>query len=247
MWLLIFSFLFASLLSFAQSQQKKDRGFAVIEMFVSEGCGASPPAENAMQQLMLDFEKNNRPVILLTYHVDYWNKYGWKDPFSSFAFTRRQKNYTSALRQKEMFTPQVFLNGQQAFAGGETKKIKAAAEMMLNLPVKDSLLIKIDSLRNDTLWLSYQASRADKNFTLAVILFQPMASSQVKKGDNEGKTLVHKNVVRQMEFFSVWRKQGKVGVALRPVLRQQNVWLVAYLQQKQTKQILTVSLPAQKL
>ncbi len=247
MWLLIFSFLFACVLSLAQSQQKKDIGFAVIEMFVSEGCGASPAAENAMQQLMMDFEKNNRPVMLLTYHVDYWNKYGWKDPFSSFAFTRRQKNYTSALRQREMFTPQVFLNGQQAFAGSETKKIKAAAERMLNIPVKDSLLIKIDSLRHDTLWLSYQASRADKNFTLTVIIFQPMASSQVKKGDNEGKTLVHKNVVRQMEFLPVGQKKGKARVVLRHALRQHNLWLVAYLQQKQTKQIVTVSLPAQKL
>lgn len=224
-------------------QQKSESGFAFIELFVSEGCGASPAAEKNLYDMLAEFAKQSKPVTLLTFHVDYWNKYGWQDPFSSFAFTRRQNNYASILKQKEVFTPQVFINGQKAFAGSEIKKIKAEAERMLKAVPKDTLIFKADSTVRDTLWISYSASQADANLTLAVFLVQPEATSKVLKGDNEGKTLFHKNIVRKMEFFPVIKKRGTAGIPLRQFKSQKDFFLIAYLQQKQTKKILAVSKP----
>ncbi len=223
--------------------QKTENGFAVVELFVSEGCGASPQAEKNLYELQAEFSKLNKPVTLLTFHVDYWNKYGWQDPFSSFAFTRRQNNYVSSLKQQEVFTPQVFINGQSAFAGSEFKNIKAETEKMLKGTAKDTLLIKADSTLRDTLWISYSASQADPNLTLAVFLVQPEATSKVMKGDNEGKTLFHKNIVRKMDFFPILKKNGSAGIPLRQFKNQKDLFLIAYLQQKQTKKILAASKP----
>lgn len=223
--------------------QKTESGFAVIELFVSEGCGASPAAEKNLYELLAEYSKQNKPVTLLTFHVDYWNKYGWQDPFSAFAFTRRQNNYVSSLKQQEVFTPQVFINGQSAFAGSEVKKIKAETEKIIKGAAKDTLYVKADSTLRDTLWISYSATQADPNLTLAVFLVQPEASSKVLKGDNEGKTLFHKNIVRKMDFFPVLKKNGSVGIPLRQLKNQKELYLIAYLQQKQTKKILAVSKP----
>lgn len=240
LWLL---YLPASSLSWAQP--KSDNGFAVIELFISEGCGVSPYAEKDMQALLEEYSRKNKPVTMLTFHVDYWNKYGWKDPFSSFAFTRRQNNYVSALKQQEVFTPHVFINGQTAFGGRELKKIKAEIERNIKGPVKDSLTITADSTLRDTVWISYAASQASTNFTLAVFLVQPDASSKVLAGDNEGKTLIHKNVVRKMDFIPVLKKNGSAGIPLRQFKKHGGFYLIAYLQQKQTKKILAVSNPVQ--
>ncbi len=223
--------------------QKTENNFAIIELFVSEGCGASPVAEKQMHALLDEYGKLNKPVTLLTFHVDYWNKYGWQDPFSSLAFTRRQNNYASALKQKEVFTPQVFINGQLAFAGSEIKKIKSETERMLKRTTKDTLLINADSTVRDTLWISCSASQAGPNLTLAVFLVLPEASSNVLKGDNEGKTLAHKNIVRKMDFFPVPEKKWTAGIPLRQFKNKKGMYLVAYLQQKQTKKILAVSKP----
>lgn len=225
--------------------QVGENSFAVIELFVSEGCGASPTSEKYIHEMTEGFKKQNKPVMLLTFHVDYWNKYGWKDPYSSFAFTRRQNNYSSALKQKEVFTPQVFINGQVALAGNEIKKIKAETERVLKMSVKDSLKIKVDSTARDTLWISYSATRANPNLTLAVFFVQPEATTAVLKGDNEGKTLTHKNVVRKMDFFPVIRNNGRVAIPIRQLKNRKDLFLVAYLQQKQTKKILALCRPVQ--
>jgi hypothetical protein len=225
------------------AQQKQDYGFLVIELFISEGCGASPAAERNMRALYEEYSGKNRPVTLLTFHVDYWNKYGWQDPYSSLAFTRRQNNYASVLKQKEVFTPQVFINGQSAFAGSETGKIKKETERMLKTITKDTLMIKADSTVRDTLWISYTATQANINLTLAVFLVQPEATSNVLKGDNQGKTLTHKNSVRKMDFFPVINKNGSAAIPLRQYKNRSGLYVEAYLQQKQTKRIIAVSNP----
>src|SRR5215467_14530643 len=65
-------------------------GFAVVELFTSEGCSSCPPADNAVARLL---KEHNSNVYVLGYHVDYWDNLGWKDAFSNADYTKRQKNY----------------------------------------------------------------------------------------------------------------------------------------------------------
>ena len=85
--------------------------FAVVELFTSEGCHSCPPAEKVMADIKQNAEKNHKNIFCLEYHVDYWNRLGSKDPYSSFQYTNRQKNYTSALNEESMYTPMMLVNG----------------------------------------------------------------------------------------------------------------------------------------
>jgi hypothetical protein len=65
-------------------------GFAVVKLFTSEGCSSCPPADAAVARLL---SKNRSNVYILSFHVDYWNRLGWMDPFSQAAFSARQRQY----------------------------------------------------------------------------------------------------------------------------------------------------------
>ena len=89
--------------------------------------------------------KSGKNIFFLEYHVDYWNKLGWKDPYSSFQFTNRQKNYTSVLNEESLYTPMMVVNGSKCFTGSDQQKADAAVHESLLSPPAAGLKIKIDS------------------------------------------------------------------------------------------------------
>src|ERR1700735_4704349 len=80
------------------------KGFAVLELFTSEGCSSCPPADELMAEIQK--EAKGKAVYILAYHVDYWNNQGWKDSFSSAAYSKRQVQYGDWLNQPQIYTPQ---------------------------------------------------------------------------------------------------------------------------------------------
>jgi len=105
------------------------QGAVVVEMFSSQGCATSPAAELVMSRLGRgDFELEV-PVVVLTFHVDYWDYVGWKDPFGSSQWTVRQKAYVEALGLDAIFTPQVVVQGQaQCIGNDENALIQAITD-----------------------------------------------------------------------------------------------------------------------
>src|SRR5580765_4213272 len=95
-------------------------GFAVIELFTSEGCSSCPPADEAMIDIENEFKKN---VYVIGYHVDYWNYLGWKDIFSNAGWTDRQKAYAQELKLNNIYTPQVVINGSSEFVGSDVNRL----------------------------------------------------------------------------------------------------------------------------
>ena len=93
----------------------------MVELFSSQGCATTPEAEVLVSRLGRgDFELE-APVVVLAYHVDYWDYVGWKDPFGHSQWTVRQKAYVEALGLDTMFTPQVVVQGRaQAVATDQT-------------------------------------------------------------------------------------------------------------------------------
>ena len=79
-------------------------GFAVVELFTSEGCSSCPPADELLAKLQRESAEKN--IYLLAYHVDYWDRLGWKDQFSSNEYTKRQQKYLDWLNLYVMYTPQ---------------------------------------------------------------------------------------------------------------------------------------------
>lgn len=100
----------------------------VVELFSSQGCKISPEAELLISRLGRGDFVLSRPVIVLAYHVDYWDHMGWKDPFGSSLWTVRQKAYVEALNLDTLFTPQIVVQGQAPCVGNDEENLLSAIQ-----------------------------------------------------------------------------------------------------------------------
>jgi len=216
-------------------------GFAVVELFTSQGCSSCPPADKVLSEIAADARSGGKPVYALSFHVDYWNRLGWKDPYSQTAFSRRQSNYVSAGDGGEIFTPQVFVNGHGGFVGSDKAGIRKAIDEALHKSGGGKLTVRNDSLRRDTLFMSYSASLAGAGFSLAFAIVQEKASNSVTRGENKGRTLVHANVVRVFDVVPLRNRTGRAAVALHRTKPGPGYALIALVQRKGTREVVAAT------
>src|SRR5271154_2289788 len=93
----------------------------VLELFTSQGCSSCPPADALLKKLSAE----NSQLLPLSFHVDYWNYLGWKDPYSSPANTDRQRGYASAL-DGQVYTPELVVNGAVGVVGSDEGSVRNA-------------------------------------------------------------------------------------------------------------------------
>jgi hypothetical protein len=152
----------------------------VAELFTSQGCSSCPPADAVAGRL-----RANPAVIVLSFHVNYWDGLGWRDPFSSQASTDRQYAYARSLSERSVFTPQLVLNGTQSLVGSQEGAIQHAitAASRVALPVQVSLTRQIDG----HLALTLEGSAMDAE--LWEIEYAQHAVTQIRGGENSGGAL----------------------------------------------------------
>jgi len=215
--------------------------FAVVELFTSEGCNTCPPAEKVLGELKAEAEKNKQNIYFLEYHVDYWNRLGWKDPFSKNQFTLRQENYSRVLPGKEVYTPQLVINGETELTGSDKKT--AQDRIQKALAKNPVAAIRIDSreVRNDTLWVSYSMGKADKNASVKIAITEDGLQSNVLRGENEGKKLVHDAVVRIFYSSESAESKATIKIALKGFVPKKGMQLIALVQQRQSMKILSAA------
>jgi hypothetical protein len=175
-------------------------GFAVVELFTSEGCSSCPPAEALMARTQ--HEDQGLSVYCLAFHVDYWDRLGWKDVFSDAAYTDRQKQYSRWLRLNEIYTPQVVVNGTTEFVGSDEGQMNKAIKSGLEQKVQVQLALH--GLRQSAGRLDWQCKVdglspiAGRHLNLVVAVVEKNAVTQVKGGENSGKTLSQAQIVREL-------------------------------------------------
>lgn len=211
--------------------------FAVVELFTSEGCNACPPADELLEKIQAEADKNKQSVYTIAYHVDYWNKLGWKDPYSKLQFTYLQQNYISALNDDNMYTPYMIVNGQTAFNGTNENKANHAIDVALKTTPTFNISIKKDSIINDTLYISYQSNVASADVSIKVLLLESDLKSVVTAGENKGKTFLHNNVCRAYQSKTMSNKTGQVKIAIKNLILNKNLKMIAFVQQKSTLKI----------
>lgn len=184
------------------------QGFAVLELFTSEGCSSCPQAEQLLETLQ--HESTGKPVYILAYHVDYWDRLGWKDPFSSAAFSLRQYDY-SRYFTGQVYTPQMVLNGQTEGVGSNESLIRHTVVKLLDQAGTATLAIEARPKAGEAT-VRYQAATGNKS-RLEIAIVEKHAISKVTRGENEGRTLSHVQIVRSLQSFSI----GKNGAGAEKV------------------------------
>ncbi|MDP2697342.1 thioredoxin family protein [Thalassospira sp.] len=183
---------------------------AVVELYTSQGCNSCPPADQALA----DIAQSRDDILVLSFHVDYWNYLGWEDPFSDPANTKRQKDYASGLQARYVFTPQVIINGTDVVRAPDSSHIANAVDRHIALPVLARLDLtpppNSETLPSGTLTLEASADvNADSRMHLWLVGFDRQRSSNVATGENAGRTLKHVNVVRELIDLGPWQGDSR--------------------------------------
>jgi hypothetical protein len=163
----------------------------LVELFTSEGCSSCPRADALLAELA------TRPdVLALSFHVDYWDRLGWKDPFSSHQATERQSRYATLLDLATVYTPQIVVDGKWQTVGSDRTDVERALDKARlsrqDIPV---------TLTLDHGQARVSLGRGDNGVAVAVLLigFDRRHVTAVKRGENRGRTLAHVDVVRGIE------------------------------------------------
>lgn len=212
-------------------------GFAVIELFTSEGCSSCPPADEAVAKMDSVYKGK---VYVLSFHVDYWDKLGWRDIYSSGGYTQRQSEYGRVFHQNSIYTPQAVINGKDQFVGSDEKKLKESIDGELSHTINKRLALSARSKDGRKVKVSYYL-RDSIDVTLQVALVQLHAQSQVLKGENEGRLMRHINVVRDFQSIPLNGGKGDDGELKIPEgLTPKDCKVIVFLQDKDNHTILAV-------
>jgi len=236
---IILRFISIGLISLAFTIKRKEtpqNGFAVVELFTSEGCSSCPPADALVARIAE--ENKGKPVYILAYHVDYWDRLGWKDAFSDRIFSQRQDQYAKWLNLSSVYTPQIVVNGSKEFIGSEEKTFRGAIASSFAQSTDAKLEISLAGQTGKSLTLNYQTNQSAPGYHLQVAQITPHASNKVERGENKGRLLSHVQIVRSLENFSLnGKEKGSVNFFAAKGIRPGSAEIVALLQNDRTGQI----------
>lgn len=228
------------------SPEPAPRSTVVVELFTSEGCSSCPPADDVLSQLAQQQPVPGVEVLTLGEHVDYWDRLGWRDPFSSPAFSARQSNYDSRVfHTGQVYTPQLVIDGRLERVGSNAGAVQRAIEQAATSPKADVTVAACHSDRNLDVELHVtQSSNISIREPLdaVVAVTENNLSTQVRRGENGGRTLKHSGVVRSLTTVGIllpressWSIDASVpwDLAWKPA----NVRVVAFLQERESRHI----------
>jgi hypothetical protein len=166
-------------------------GPIVVELFTSEGCSSCPPADALLAELA-----GRSDLLALSFHVDYWDRLGWKDPFSSPAATARQRRYADLLGLATVYTPQVVVDGKWQAVGSNRADVERALGSARRDRNEVPVALVIDHGRAQ---IKLGPGGDGAPATVLLIGFDRRQVSAVARGENSGRTLAHADVVRSIE------------------------------------------------
>jgi hypothetical protein len=224
---------------------KKIKGTPVIvELFTSEGCSSCPPADKVLATLERTQPIEGAEIIVLSEHVDYWNRLGWTDPFSSAQFSSRQDEYRQHFKRGDVYTPQMVVDGTHEFVGSNANEAGKTITEAAKEP-KGEVEIKIEKIEGNKVFLSIKVknlpkiSSGDTAVVMLAVTENNLATS-VLRGENAGSKLPHTAVVRYLQNISSADFDNKTlmqVIELQRDWQRNNLSLVAFVQEIGSRRI----------
>lgn len=224
------------------------RAPVVVELFTSEGCSSCPPADAVLTRLQETQPVAGAEIITLSEHVDYWNRLGWADPYSSPQFSERQTEYAHVFAKDDVYTPQMVVDGQVEFVGSAMSRAVDAVGKAARRP---KAVVEVTSIetKTDQVKLRVRAepppdiSEGDAVEVMLAITENDLRSS-VLRGENAGRKLSHTAVVRKLEAIGSFAQQSRGTFTAEPVVRLEKEWrpghlrVVVFVQERASRRIL---------
>jgi len=244
--LILFAILMLSFFTYAFTFKTKKEGelikdassYVIVELYTSQGCSSCPRADKVLTEIG-DIYKNKN-VIPLGFHVDYWDRLGWKDTFSQHKFSERQYLYGKRFKLNSVYTPQMIVNGVSEFNGGDKSKAVAT----INKSLKEKASIKLNGEINELgkmIPIDYMLS--DINFdryTLNAVLVKNKEVVNIKRGENSNKKIEYKNIVIDLKTVNA-NKNGRIILMKPKDYNKENYTIVLFLQENNNGPIISAT------
>lgn len=219
----------------------------VAELFTSEGCSSCPAADDLLREWLATQPVPGVEIVALSEHVDYWDRLGWKDPFSSHAFSARQSAYDAAVfRSQRVYTPQLVIDGRYEAIGSDAAAVRrtlieAARQPKAALDVSPTVAGRSARVRVAVMVPPTVARQGIADVVLA--LAEDGLSTTVARGENGGRTLRHAAVVRALHTAGAIDGASPTATVVGDVplpadWSHRRLRLVAFLQERDSRRIL---------
>jgi len=223
------------------------RNVVVAELFTSEGCSSCPPADVLLQQMTSSSPVDGVEVLGLEEHVDYWDRLGWRDPFSSATFSNRQAEYAvGPFRFGQLYTPQLVVDGAFEAVGSDRRNVRAAIVAAAARPgasVSVTASAIGDRAHIDVaVEVPPQVGRT-RTVNVLVAIVEDGLATNVQRGENRNRTLPHSGVVRSLSAIGsipldASGQSLSVDLPLAPEWRTSRLRVVGFVQERASLRIL---------
>lgn len=227
--------------------QSSPRAVVVAELFTSEGCSSCPAADDLLADLVRRQPVPGVEVLALSEHVDYWDRLGWSDPFSSTEFSLRQSDYGERVfRTNSIYTPQLVVDGQFQAVGSDAAAVRQALVQAGRIPKAAVTLATAAGPARDRALLDVRVSvplalgsRAD----VLIAIVEDDLVTHVQRGENGGRTLRHTAVVRVLKAIGALAQGDRASSMSTSVLfgadwAFDHLRAIAILQERDTRRII---------
>ena len=223
------------------------RNAVIVELFTSEGCSSCPPADALLNKLSEQQPVPGAEIIALEEHVDYWDHLGWRDPFSSFAFTERQTEYAKEFNDDSVYTPQMIVDGHLRLVGSRVSEARELIGQAAAQPKLEIHLLSAAGTPNDTAAFDVRVTNLsvltnEQAAELWIAITEKGLHTEVKAGENSGENLQHAAIVRILRkansFGGPNDFQTSASLKLNSTWQRENLRFVAFAVEKNSRNII---------
>ena len=194
--------LLAMAASFGQAAADDRPPLAVVELFTSQGCASSPPADALLAELAAD-----PSLVAISLPVTYWDYLGWTDTRASQANTGRQFSYAARRGDRAVYTPQMVVNGRTPVVGSDADAVREAIATQADAGLGPRISVEI-RLADDMFEVHVGEGPPGQRATVWIGAVEPSVTVSVLRGENGGRRLSYTNVVRVLQPIGVWRGEA---------------------------------------